>query len=160
PPSRVLTVATGLGAPGGGCGVPSSAWCQNWVTALRCGALGRCLHLTQGHPDVDVCAMCQQLFNSLRQASNQSAMQVVSEQVIGILCPRLSVVVTPCRALVWLLVHRLLWHIQHLKPWQVCAALKLCRGEPGAVPAVPVLEAPGTHLQVRGAGAAGGGGPV
>lgn len=32
--------------------MPPSAWCQDWVTALRCGALGRCPHLTQGHPDV------------------------------------------------------------------------------------------------------------
>uniref|UniRef100_A0A8C3V7Z4 Saposin B-type domain-containing protein n=1 Tax=Catharus ustulatus TaxID=91951 RepID=A0A8C3V7Z4_CATUS len=36
------------------------------------------------------------------------------------------------------------------KPWQVCATLKLCRGESGAAPAAPILEAPGTHLQVRG----------
>ncbi|XP_005057990.2 PREDICTED: proactivator polypeptide-like 1 [Ficedula albicollis] len=101
-----------LGAsPGGGCGVPPSAWCQDWVTALRCGALGRCPHLAQGHPDMDVCAMCQQLFGFLHQASNHSATE---------------------------------------KPWQVCATLKLCRGEPGAAPAAPILEAPGAHLQVRG----------
>ncbi|XP_041885474.1 pulmonary surfactant-associated protein B isoform X1 [Corvus kubaryi] len=108
PPGRVLTVATGLGAPGGGCGVPPSAWCQNWVTALRCGALGRCPHLTQGPPDVDVCAMCQQLVGFLRHVSNQSTEE---------------------------------------KPQQVCATVKLCHGEPGAAPAVPVLEVPGTHLQ-------------
>ncbi|NWT54397.1 PSPB protein, partial [Erythrocercus mccallii] len=152
PPAWVLTVATGLGAPGGGCGVPPSAWCQDWVTALRCGALGRCPHLTQGHPDVDICAVCQQVFNFIRQASNQSAMEVVLEPVVGILCPHPPVEDTPCQALVWVLDH-LLWQIQHLKPWQVCTTLKLCRGEAGAAPAVPVLEESGTHLQ--GSGGAG-----
>ncbi|NXB11314.1 PSPB protein, partial [Cnemophilus loriae] len=147
PPGWVLTVATGLGAPGGGCGVPPSAWCQDWVTALRCGALGRCLHLTQGHPDMDVCAMCQQLLEFLHQASNQSAVQVVLDQVVGILCLRLPVVVIPCRALARALVHDLLGQIQHLKPRRFCAALKLCRGEPGAAPA---LEALGIRPQVRG----------
>lgn len=52
PSGWVLTVATGLGAPGGICGVPPSAWCQDWVTALRCGALDRCPQLAQGHPDM------------------------------------------------------------------------------------------------------------
>ncbi|NXM60432.1 PSPB protein, partial [Illadopsis cleaveri] len=143
----------GLGAPGGGCGMPPSAWCQDWMTALRCGALGRCSHITQGNPDVDICAVCQQLFDFLRQASNQSTLEVVLDQVVGILCPHPPVVVTPCQALVQVLVDHLFWEIQHLKPWRVCATLKPCRGEPGAAPAVPVLEAPGTHLQ--GSGGAG-----
>ncbi|NXC91605.1 PSPB protein, partial [Cercotrichas coryphoeus] len=149
PPGWVLTVATGLGAPGGGCGVPPSAWCQDWVTALRCGALGRCPHLAQGHPDVDVCAMCQQLFSFLHQASNHSAPEVVLDQVV------VSVPICPCHrapvpALVRVFVHHVLWQIQSLKPWQVCATLKLCRAEPGAAPAAPILEAPGTHLQGSG----------
>lgn len=38
----MLTVAAGLGVPGGHCGVPPSAWCQSWETALRCGALEHC----------------------------------------------------------------------------------------------------------------------
>ncbi|NXY34855.1 PSPB protein, partial [Pomatorhinus ruficollis] len=162
PPGWVLTVATGLGAPGGGCGMPPSAWCEDWVTALRCGALGSCPHLTQGNPNVDICAVCQQLFDFLRQASNQSTVEVVLDQVVGILCPHPPVVVTPCQALVRVLVDHLPWQIQHLlsgsrgthaKPWQVCATLKLCRGEPGTAPAVTVLEAPGSHLQ--GSGGAG-----
>ncbi|NXS05980.1 PSPB protein, partial [Oxylabes madagascariensis] len=118
PPGRVLTVATGLGAPGGGCGMPPSAWCQDWVTALRCGALGRCPHLTQGRLDVDICAVCQQLFDFLHQASNRSAMEGVLDQVVGILCPRPPAVMTPCQALVRVLVDHLLrqtlWHIQPL----------------------------------------------
>ncbi|NXQ57771.1 PSPB protein, partial [Anthoscopus minutus] len=152
PPGRVLIVATGLRASGGACGVPPSAWCQDWVTALRCGALERCPHLTQGHPDKDVCTVCQQLFNFLHKASNQSAMEVVLGQVVGILCLHLSAVVTPRQALVRVLVHHLLWQIQD-KPWQICATLRLCRGEPGSAPAVPILEAPSTHLQ--GSGGAG-----
>ncbi|NXB37058.1 PSPB protein, partial [Eulacestoma nigropectus] len=143
----------GLGAPGGGCGVPPSAWCQNWVTALRCGALGRCPHLTQGHPDVDVCAVCQQLVGFLRHVSNQSAVEVVLDQVLGVPCLHLPFAAPPCRALVQALVHRLLYEIQRLKPRQVCAAVKLCQGEPGAAPAVPVLDVPEPHLQ--GSGGAG-----
>ncbi|NWR09658.1 PSPB protein, partial [Paradoxornis webbianus] len=150
PPGWVLTVATGLGAPGRGCGMPPSAWCHDWVTALRCGALGRCPLLTQGHPNVDICAVCLQLFDFLHQASNQSTVEVVLDQVVGILCPHSPVMVTPCQALVWVLVDHLLWQIQHLKPWQVCATLKLCRGEPGAAPAEPLLEVPSTHLQDSG----------
>ncbi|NXU05358.1 PSPB protein, partial [Buphagus erythrorhynchus] len=149
----VLTVATGLGAPGGSCGVPPSAWCQDWVTALRCGALGRCPHLAQGHPDVDVCTMCQQLFDFLHLASNHSTVEVVLDQVVGVSMPTSPCHDAPVPALVRVLVHHLLWQIQPLKPWQVCATLKLCRGEPGAAPAVPMLEAPGTHLQ--GSGGAG-----
>lgn len=45
------------------------------------------------------------------------------------------------------------------KPWQVCATLKLCRGEPGAALAAPIFGEPGTYLQVRGQ-RGGGGGPV
>ncbi|KAM4883424.1 pulmonary surfactant-associated protein B [Sylvia borin] len=97
----LLGTTPGLGAPGGGCGMPPSAWCQDWVTALRCGALEHCPHLTQGHLDVDICAVCQQTFDFLHQASNQSTAE---------------------------------------KPWQVCATLKLCRGEPGAAPAEPLLQ--------------------
>ncbi|XP_066062239.1 pulmonary surfactant-associated protein B isoform X2 [Chamaea fasciata] len=107
----LLGTTPGLGAPGRGCGMPPSAWCQDWVTALRCGALGRCPLLTQRHPNVDICAVCQQLFDFLHQASNQSTVE---------------------------------------KPRQVCATLQLCRGEPGAAPAEPLLEAPGTHLQDSG----------
>ncbi|NWW19325.1 PSPB protein, partial [Falcunculus frontatus] len=147
PPGRVLTVATGLGAPAGGCGVPPSAWCQNWMTALRCGALGRCPHLTQRHPDVDVCAMCQQLVGFLRHVSNQSAMEVVLDQVVGSLCLHLPFLVIQCRSMVQAFVHHLIYGIQHLVPQQVCATVKLCHGEPGAAPAVPVLETPGAHLQ-------------
>uniref|UniRef100_A0A8C3XCI0 Uncharacterized protein n=1 Tax=Cyanoderma ruficeps TaxID=181631 RepID=A0A8C3XCI0_9PASS len=131
--------------------------------------------------------------------------QVVLDQVVGILCPHPPVVVTPCQALVRVLVDHLLWQTQHLlsgswgtqqgglgtlqppgtrgllgaagtarprdtmgcwglrtpgspcaapqKPWQVCVTLKLCRTKPGAAPTVPVLEAPGSHLQ--GSGGAG-----
>ncbi|NWZ87169.1 PSPB protein, partial [Poecile atricapillus] len=143
----LLGTPPGLGAPGGGCGVPPTAWCQDWVTALRCGALGRCPHLTQGHPDMDVCASCLKLFTFLRQASNRSALEVALDKVMGIPCLYLSVVVTPCQALVRALVHHLLWQIQHLKPWQVCATLRLCRGEPGAALAVPVPGVPSTHPQ-------------
>ncbi|XP_068030435.1 pulmonary surfactant-associated protein B [Anomalospiza imberbis] len=107
----LLGTTPGLGAPEGGCGVPPSAWCQDWVTALRCGALGRCPHLTRGPPDMDTCAMCQQVLDFLRQISNESALE---------------------------------------KPHEVCAKLKLCPGEPGAALAVPVLEAPGSHLQGSG----------
>ncbi|NXI25510.1 PSPB protein, partial [Sterrhoptilus dennistouni] len=164
PPGRLLTVATGLGAPGQGCGMPPSAWCQDWMTALRCGALGRCPHLTQGNPEVDICAVCQQLFNFLRQASNQSTVEVVLDQVVGILSPHPPVTMTPCQGLLHVLIDHPLWQIQHLLKWQwrhtargfgdtVCATLKLCHGERGAAPAVPVLEALGTHLQ--GSGGAG-----
>ncbi|NXB66532.1 PSPB protein, partial [Struthidea cinerea] len=122
----VLTVATGLGAPGGGCGVPPSAWCQNWVTALRCGALGHCPHLSQGPPDMDVCALCQQLLGFLRHISNQSSVEVPvgtgdrghCGSVVGILCLHLPFMVTPCQALVQALVHRLLYECQHLMRWR------------------------------------------
>ncbi|NWX53779.1 PSPB protein, partial [Promerops cafer] len=147
PPGQVLTVATGLGAPGGGCGVPPSAWCQDWVTALRCGALGRCPHLTQGHPDMDTCDLCQKLFNFLHQASNQSAVEVPAGMgdtgLLGISCSYFPAVVTPCRALVQGFVHHLPWQIQHLEPREICVSLQLCHREPGAAPAAPVL-APGT----------------
>ncbi|NXH32244.1 PSPB protein, partial [Myiagra hebetior] len=143
----LLGTTPGLGAPGGACGVPPSAWCQNWMTALRCGALGRCPRLTQGSPDMDICAVCQQLVGLLHHISNQSTVEVVLNQVEGILCLHLPFVVTPCRTLVQALVHRLLYECQHLKPQQVCARVKLCHGEPGAAPTVPVLEVPDTHLQ-------------
>ncbi|XP_066423299.1 pulmonary surfactant-associated protein B [Molothrus aeneus] len=78
----LLGTSPGLGAPGGGCGAPPSARCQDWVTALRCGALGRCPLLGQGPPEVlrdapseDACALCQQLLESLRKISNQSAVE-------------------------------------------------------------------------------------
>lgn len=78
----LLGATPGWGAPGGGCGVPPSAWCQDWLTALRCGALGRCPRLGQGRPEVlrdppseDACALCQQLLDSLRQISNHSAVE-------------------------------------------------------------------------------------
>ncbi|NXP96955.1 PSPB protein, partial [Vidua macroura] len=150
PPGQVLTVATGLGAPGGGCGVPPSAWCQDWVTALRCGALGRCPHLTQGPPDMDTCAMCQMVMDFLRQISNQSALEVVLDKVVGLVCPHLPFVETLCKNLAQWLVHHLLLDIQHLKPQEVCAKLKLCPGEPGATLAMPVLEVPSSHLQGSG----------
>ncbi|NXJ30105.1 PSPB protein, partial [Dicrurus megarhynchus] len=142
PPAWVLTVATGLGAPGGGCGVPPSAWCQNWVTALRCGALGHCPHLTQGPPDVDICALCQQLVGFLRHVSNQSTLEVPvgmgDRGHCGCHCGGHG--------------HRWPW-VSWWKPRQVCATVKLCHGEPGAAPAVPVLEVPGAHPQ--GSGGAG-----
>ncbi|NXH93538.1 PSPB protein, partial [Pachycephala philippinensis] len=146
PPGRVLTVATGLGAPGRGCGVPPSAWCQNWVTALRCGALGRCPHLTQGHPDVDTCAVCQQLVGFLRDISKQSAVEVpVLDQLLGALCLDLPLPAPLCRTVVRNLVHVLFSKIQHLEPRQFCATVKLCHGEPGAAPSVP-----DAHLQGSG----------
>ncbi|NWI44731.1 PSPB protein, partial [Picathartes gymnocephalus] len=149
PPGRVVTMATGLGAPGRGCGVPPSAWCQDWVTALRCGALGRCPHLAQGHPDMDICAACQQLLHVLHQASNQSAVQVPAGRgtgaTVGVpgchpgtpVTPRgaggLGTRGSPCAA--------------PQKPWQVCATLRLCHGEPGAAPG---LGAPRSHPQGSG----------
>ncbi|XP_077645330.1 pulmonary surfactant-associated protein B [Lonchura striata] len=114
PPGWVLTVATGLGAPGGGCGVPPSAWCQDWVTALRCGALGRCPHLTQRPSDTDTCTVCQEITEYLRKIYNQSTSEVSLEN-----------------------------------SWDVCVKLKLCPSGPRAT-AVPVLEAPGSHLQGSG----------
>ncbi|NXO07780.1 PSPB protein, partial [Oriolus oriolus] len=117
-----------------------------------------CPHVPMSHMSPcpllqDVCAVCQQLVGFLRHISNQSAVEVVLDQVVGVLCLHLPFVAPRCRALVQALVHRLLYEIQHLKPRQVCAAVKLCRGEPGAAPAVPVLEVPGAHLQ--GSGGAG-----
>ncbi|NXW72604.1 PSPB protein, partial [Hirundo rustica] len=156
----LLGTTPGLGAPGGGCGMPPSAWCQDWVTALRCGALGRCPHLTQRHPDMDICAVCQRLFDFLRQASNQSAMgdggqvplrgpwaQVSLGVMVGASkCHNRKV---PLGVPLWLMK----WWQPLRKPWQVCATLKLCHREPGAAPVVPILEAPSTHLQ--GSGGAG-----
>ncbi|XP_071435310.1 pulmonary surfactant-associated protein B isoform X3 [Pithys albifrons albifrons] len=82
------TPAPGLGAPGGGCGVPPSAWCQSWDTALRCGALEHCPHLAQRDPDVDTCAICQQLFDFLHRVSNQSSVQVPRQACANLkLCP-------------------------------------------------------------------------
>ncbi|XP_039240560.1 pulmonary surfactant-associated protein B-like [Pipra filicauda] len=84
----LLGATPGLGAPGGGCGVPPSAWCQSWDTALRCGALERCPLLTQRPPDVDTCALCQQLFSFLHRVSNQSAVQVPRQICANLkLCP-------------------------------------------------------------------------
>ncbi|NWW78341.1 SAP protein, partial [Climacteris rufus] len=145
PPGWVLKMTTGLGAPGGGCGVPPSAWCRSWVTALRCGALEHCPHLTQGPPDVDACALCQQLFSFLRHASNQSAVQVPTGtgDRVGSRCWGLCALLTPCRAIVQVLVQHLLRELQQ-KPWQVCAQLKLCHGEPGGAPAAPMLKVPST----------------
>ncbi|NWT08122.1 PSPB protein, partial [Vireo altiloquus] len=92
----------------------------------------------------DVCALCQQLVGFLRHISNQSAVEVVLDQVLGVLCPPLPFAAPPCRALLRALLHRLLCEIQHLEPRQVCATLKLCRGELGAV---PVPEVPGDRPQ-------------
>ncbi|XP_064256289.1 pulmonary surfactant-associated protein B [Passer domesticus] len=87
-PGRVLTVFTGLGAPGGGCGVPPSAWCQDWVTALRCGALGRCPHLTQRPSGVDACAVCQYFMDCLRKISNETALEEPRQVCVNLqLCP-------------------------------------------------------------------------
>ncbi|XP_041334601.1 pulmonary surfactant-associated protein B [Pyrgilauda ruficollis] len=146
----LLGTTPGLGAPGGGCGVPPSAWCQDWVTALRCGALGRCPHLTQGPPEVDTCAICQHFVDFLRQISNQTAVEEVLEHVVGLVCPHLPLVEIPCQQLVKWLVHQLLRDLQHLKPREVCAKLQLCPAEPGAALALPVLEVPGSHLQGSG----------
>ncbi|XP_032936985.1 pulmonary surfactant-associated protein B [Catharus ustulatus] len=165
---RATPVATGLGAPGGSCGVPPSAWCQDWVTALRCGALGRCPHLTQGHPDMDVCDTCQQFFGSLHRAFNHSAMEVPvgtgdrchctthghqrcngDRSGWGVVAASTAVVAVTVAVTVGARAQVVL----DQKPWQVCATLKLCRGESGAAPAAPILEAPGTHLQ--GSGGAG-----
>ncbi|NWU87512.1 PSPB protein, partial [Onychorhynchus coronatus] len=150
PPGSVLMAATGLGAPGDGCGVPPSAWCQSWETALRCGALERCPHLTQRPPDVDTCAICQQLFDFLHRVSNQSSVQVAVEQVLRALCLPLPVLVAPCQFVVHMLIPRILWKLQHLVPRQICANLQLCQAEPGGAAAAPALGALGTHLQVRG----------
>ncbi|XP_027553406.1 pulmonary surfactant-associated protein B isoform X1 [Neopelma chrysocephalum] len=143
----LLGATPGLGAPGGGCGGPPSAWCQSWDTALRCGALERCPLLTQRPPDVDTCALCQQLFAFLHRVSNQSAVQVAVEQVLGALCLPLPVLAAPCQSVVHSLVPRVLRELQHLVPRQICANLKLCPAEPGGAAAVPALGALGTHPQ-------------
>ncbi|XP_063031513.1 proactivator polypeptide-like 1 [Melospiza melodia melodia] len=154
----LLGTTPGLGAPGGGCGVPPSAWCQDWVTALRCGALGRCPRLGQGPlealgdplealrdaPDLDACAVCQQLLDSLRHISSVSAVEVVLDDLVGLACPHILVVESLCKRAVNDLVHRFLQNMQHLDSWSVCAKLTLCREEPGVV---PVLEGPGSRLQ-------------
>ncbi|XP_027765749.1 pulmonary surfactant-associated protein B, partial [Empidonax traillii] len=156
----LLGVTPGLGAPGGGCGVPPSAWCQSWETALRCGALERCPHLTQRPPDVDTCAICQQLFDFLHRVSNQSSVQVAVEQVLRALCLPLPVLAAPCQSVVHSLIPRVLWELQHLVPRQICAKLQLCQAEPGGAAAVPALGVIGTHPQVRGALGGSGGGSV
>ncbi|XP_058676299.1 pulmonary surfactant-associated protein B [Ammospiza caudacuta] len=147
----LLGSSPGLGAPGGGCGVPPSAWCQDWVTALRCGALGRCPRLGQGPlealrdaPDLDACAVCQQLLDSLRHISSVSAVEVVLDHLVGLACPHMPLVESLCKKVVNDLVHHFLQNMQHLDSWSVCAKLTLCLGEPGVV---PVLEGPGSHLQ-------------
>nr|XP_031362611.1 pulmonary surfactant-associated protein B [Lonchura striata domestica] len=154
PPGWVLTVATGLGAPGGGCGVPPSAWCQDWVTALRCGALGRCPHLTQRPSDTqDTCTVCQEITEYLRKIYNQSTSEVsleeVLERMVGLVCPYLRYEENSCKELAQLFAHDLLWNIVHLNSWDVCVKLKLCPSGPRAA-AVPILEAPGSHLQGSG----------
>ncbi|NWT03262.1 PSPB protein, partial [Mionectes macconnelli] len=147
-PGSALMAITGLGAPGEGCGVPPSAWCQSWDTALRCGALERCPHLTQRPPDVDTCAICQQLFDFLHRVSNQSSVQVAVEQVLRALCLPLPVLAAPCQSVVHKLIPRVLWELQHLVPRQICAKLQLCQAEPGGAAAAPALGMLDTHPQV------------
>ncbi|KAM4756289.1 pulmonary surfactant-associated protein B isoform 2-T2 [Cyanocitta cristata] len=67
-------------------------------------------------------------------------------------CPLLQDVCAVCQQLVGFLRHVSNQSTEE-KPQQVCATVKLCHGEPGAAPAVPVLEVPDTHLQ--GSGGAG-----
>ncbi|XP_039571155.1 proactivator polypeptide-like 1 isoform X3 [Passer montanus] len=84
----LLGTTPGLGAPGGGCGVPPSAWCQDWVTALRCGALGRCPRLSQGPPEMDACAVCQYFVDCLGKISNKTALEEPREVCVNLqLCP-------------------------------------------------------------------------
>ncbi|XP_039571138.1 proactivator polypeptide-like 1 isoform X1 [Passer montanus] len=142
----LLGTTPGLGAPGGGCGVPPSAWCQDWVTALRCGALGRCPRLSQGPPEMDACAVCQYFVDCLGKISNKTALEEVLEHVVGLVCPHLHLN-TSCYDLAKLMVSLLLWDIQNLEPREVCVNLQLCPPEPGAALALPVLELPGGHRQ-------------
>ncbi|NXF13097.1 PSPB protein, partial [Smithornis capensis] len=119
-----------------------------WIPTSHTSPCPRCPLLQ------DTCAICQQLFTFLQRASNQSAVQVVAQQLLRALCLPLSILALPCQALVHTLVPRLLWELQHLVPQQICANLKLCQGEPGGAPAVPLLGALSTHPQPPAPGAA------
>ncbi|XP_065712890.1 pulmonary surfactant-associated protein B [Patagioenas fasciata] len=154
-PTRALLLAllcatSGLGAPGGGCGLPPSAWCQSWESALRCRALGRCA-LAWAPPDTDVCADCQQIVTLLIRMANESATKVAVEGFLRQECAALPVptMVTPCQNLVHQYLSLLLTDIEgHLKPSAVCARLELCPGQPGGDLALSPLGTLSTHLQV------------
>ncbi|KAM9609525.1 pulmonary surfactant-associated protein B [Morphnus guianensis] len=147
----VLTAATGLGVPGGHCGVPPTAWCQSWETALRCGALEHCARHAWAPPTTDVCADCQQIVTLLTRMANESATKAAVEGFLWRECAALPVpsMVPSCQNLVHEYFSRLLIDLEgHLKPSAICARLELCPGEPGGAPAMPPLGALSTHLQV------------
>ncbi|XP_068277683.1 pulmonary surfactant-associated protein B [Nyctibius grandis] len=155
----LLCTTPGLGAPGGPCGVPPPAWCQSWETALRCGALGHCARHAWAPPTTDTCADCQQIVTILIRMANESATKVAVEGFLRRECAALPVptMVPPCQNLVHeyfgLLLTDLVsghpWVLRgHHKPLAICARLELCPEEPGGAPALPLLGALGTHLQV------------
>ncbi|XP_074898081.1 pulmonary surfactant-associated protein B [Buteo buteo] len=148
----LLCATPGLGVPGGHCGVPPSAWCQSWETALRCGALEHCARHAWAPPATDVCADCQQIVTLLTRMANESATKAAVEGFLRRECAALPVpsMVPPCQNLVHEYFSLLLLDLEgHLKPSAICARLELCPGEPGGAPAMPPLRALGTRLQVR-----------
>ncbi|XP_069657465.1 pulmonary surfactant-associated protein B [Haliaeetus albicilla] len=148
----LLCATPGLGVPGGHCGVPPSAWCQSWETALRCGALEHCARHAWAPPATDVCADCQQIVTLLTRMANESATKAAVEGFLRRECAALPVpsMVPPCQNLVHEYFSLLLIDLEgHLKPSAICAHLELCPGEPGGAPAMPPLGALSTRLQVQ-----------
>ncbi|KAM6369662.1 pulmonary surfactant-associated protein B [Pluvialis apricaria] len=147
----LLCATPGLGVPGGRCGVPPPTWCQSWETALRCGALGHCVRHVWAPPTTDICADCQQIITLLIHMANESATKVAVEGFLRRECAALPVptMVPPCQNLVHEYFSLLLADLEgHFKPSAICAHLELCPGEPGGAPAVPLLRALSTRLQV------------
>ncbi|XP_074664436.1 pulmonary surfactant-associated protein B [Strix aluco] len=147
----LLCATPGLGVPGGRCGVPPSAWCRSWETALRCGALGHCARQAWAPPATDMCSDCQQIVTLLTRMANESATKVAVEGFLRRECAALPVptMVSPCQNLVHQYFSLLLEDLEgRLKPSAICAHLTLCPGEPGGAPAVPPLGALSTRLQV------------
>ncbi|KAM6341385.1 pulmonary surfactant-associated protein B [Podargus strigoides] len=147
----MLCATPGLGAPGGHCGVPPAAWCQNWETALSCGALELCARHAWAPPGTDMCTDCQQVIALLIRMANESATKVAVEGFLRQECAALplSTMAAPCQNLVHQYLGLLLGDIEgHLKPSAVCAHLKLCPSELGGALPMPPLEALHAHLQV------------
>ncbi|XP_074973595.1 pulmonary surfactant-associated protein B-like, partial [Phalacrocorax aristotelis] len=142
--------ATGLGVPGGRCGVPPDAWCQSWETALRCGALGHCARHAWAPPATDICADCQEIVTLLTRMANESATKAAVEGFLRRECAALPVptMVTSCQDLVHKYFSLLLADLEgHLKPSAICAHLELCPGELGGAPAAPPLGMLSARLQ-------------
>ncbi|XP_029460124.1 pulmonary surfactant-associated protein B isoform X2 [Rhinatrema bivittatum] len=113
------------------CGQGPEFWCQDFVTAVQCGALEHCIQTVWMQEEgINWCDKCKQTVTFFNKMIEDGTGQDGIKMFLHKICNLNPLIVLPCRTIVDKFVSKIMQFIKnHMKPDVICTTLRLCQSD-------------------------------